>query len=135
MAGTIGCASFPYACTATVSVLPADAQVPDNWRPPATDPVWVPDYGNGGTTDHLMASPSGDPPTLTPGRHQLIVSLLGSYDTPSLNPDGTVATDLLARCSARVSVGVGAQPLSAVVTFTPDYESFRGSCSINVEGS
>jgi hypothetical protein len=79
---------------------------PDNWRPPAMDLVWVPDYANAGTTDDFLATPSGDPLTLTPGRQEIIVSLLGSYDMPSLNPDGTVATDLLARCSIGVDVVV-----------------------------
>jgi hypothetical protein len=135
MAGAIGCASFPYGCAATVSVLPADARVSDAWRPPTTDPVWVPDYSAGGTTDHFVATPSGGTPTISPGRHLIVVSLLGSYDAPSFNPDGTVATDLLARCSTDVTAVVGSPAVSAVVTFTPGSESFRGSCWISVERS
>jgi hypothetical protein len=133
MAGTIGCAQFPYGCAARVSVLGPDAVVADAWRPPDTDPVWLPDFTDGVyTTDHLQPKPVGSPPVLAPGRHLVVVSLLGTYDTPSLNPDGSPATDLLARCSATVDVGPGSGPLTADVTFVPDESSFGGTCSIEV---
>lgn len=136
MAGQTACASFPYGCTATVSVLPADAKVPDSWRPPATDPVWVPDYSNGwSTTDHFVSTPAGGQPVLSSGRRLIVVSLLGTYDTPSLNPDGTWATDLLSRCTAPVDVSEGSSALSAVVTFTPNGENFGGTRSVKVVGS
>ncbi len=134
MTGRIACATFPYGCTATVSVLPPDAQVPDAWRPPATDPYWVPDYSNGGTTDHFLPEPSGAVPTLAPGRNLVVVSLVGAYDTASFNPDGTLATDLLSRCTALADVTTGSQALAAVVTFTPNELDFGGTCSIEIEG-
>lgn len=37
-AGTIHCASFPYGCTATLSVLEPGVVVTSAWRPPPSDP-------------------------------------------------------------------------------------------------
>ena len=65
--------NFPYSCTATLSLVPAGTAVPDEWRPSAADPWWVP----------------GDPSRLLPGprprqaEHRLVVSVLGTYDVPS----------------------------------------------------
>ena len=134
MAGKIGCAQFPYGCFARLSVLGPDARLTSTWRPPETDPEWIPELTDSvDTTDHLQLQPVGSPPVLAPGRHLVVVSLLGSYDTPSLNPDGSVATDLLARCTATVEVASGSGPLAAVVTFVPDGSSFGGTCSIKIE--
>ena len=132
IAGKIKCAMFPYGCSATVSVLDADASVADAWRPPVTDPVWAPDY-RGTNADHFMPTPVGAMPILTPGVHKVVVSLLGSSDAVSFNPDGSVATDLLARCSAIIEVRAGSSPLKAVVTFAEgDPSTFAGTCSVKI---
>jgi len=133
MAGKIHCAMFPYGCVARVSVLPPDAEVSEPWRPPDTDPVWIPDADDGTTTaDHLSATPAGNAPMLAPGAHLVVVSLLGSYDTPSFDAAGHAATDLLARCSTPVDAVAGSDRISAVVTFVPG-DNFAGTCSIRVE--
>jgi hypothetical protein len=133
MGGTIGCATFPYGCSATLSVLPAGTRVADDWRPPASDPWWPPDYSRGTSADRFDANPAGNLPRVPLGRHQLVISLLGSYDTPSFTPDGSVATDLLARCIGEVEIGPGSGAVKARVTFTPDPASFRGSCTVDRE--
>jgi len=136
MAGEIECANFPSSCVATVSVLPPDTAVPDSWRPPEADPIWEPDFTDGYTyADHLVATPVGDLPVLAPGRHLVVVSLLGSSDVPSINPDGTVATILLARCSAMVDARPSALTLTAVVTIAPKPDvRDGGGCSIRIMG-
>lgn len=134
MEGKIGCAQFPYGCLAATSVLPPGTDIPDSWRPPATDPRWLPDFAQGiYSTDHLRAQPEGPPPVLTPGPNLVVVSLLGTYDTPSFNPDGTMATDLLARCATEVDAPAAAVSVAAVVTFTRRAEDFGGTCSIKLE--
>ncbi len=134
MAGKIGCAQFPYGCFARLSVLAPTAMVADAWRPPDTDPEWAPDFTDSVySTDHLQPGPVGSPPVLAPGRHLVVVSLLGSYDARSLKPDGSLVTDLLARCSATVEVGARSGPLTAVVTFEPEESSFGGTCLIKIK--
>jgi hypothetical protein len=131
-AGPIHCASFPYGCTATLSVLEPDAAVASDWRPSSSDPQWSPDYGAGTSTDHFAPKPNLTVPAVSTGRHQLVISLLGSYDTPSYGPDGSGATDLLARCTTQIDVQPSEQPLAVVVTFVPDPASFGGTCSLAV---
>lgn len=132
-AGRIGCAKFPYNCTATLSVLDPNADTPDAWRPASSDPWWGADYSKGTTADTFSPDPIGGLPVAEPGPHRLVVSLLGSYDTPSYGPDGSQAFDLLGRCSADVDVPPIAAPLDVLVTFTPDEASFRASCTIVAE--
>lgn len=127
--GKIGCAAFPYGCFATMSVLEPGTVVADAWRPPATDPRWIPDAS---TTDLFDPTPAGMVPALTVGRHLLVVSLLGTYDVPSYGPDGSRAFDLLSRCSAEVEVLPSAAPIEVVVTFVPDGVSFGGTCTLDV---
>jgi hypothetical protein len=134
MGGKIGCAQFPRGCWAAVSVLPPDTLVDASWRPSVTDARWVPDYtGSVYSSDHLVAEPDHPVPDLVAVRQLLVVSLLGADDVPSYNPDGTVATDLLARCSSDVDAGAGMGPVVAVVTFAPDPTSFSASCSIKLQ--
>jgi hypothetical protein len=133
MVGRIACASFPSNCTATLSVLEPGTAVDDAWRPSEADPVWLPDYRGRRTTDHFLPMPVGDVPALTPGSHLLVASLLGVSDVPSVNPDGTEATDMLGRCSADVDVAAGADVVVAVVTFAPTASSLEATCSIEVE--
>jgi hypothetical protein len=131
MAGPIGCAQFPYWCYAVVSVLPPGSPVDDAWRPPASDHRWLPDTGGAvGSADHLAPSSVDGAPVVAPGRHRVVVSLLGSYDTPSFDANGTEATDLLARCIADVEVIPNARP-SLIATFTTDGTGFGGSCSLH----
>ncbi len=134
MAGKIGCAQFPYGCWAAVSVLPQGTVVSEAWRPPVTDARWVPDSAESiHSSDHLVPEPDHPLPDLARGQQTLVVSLLGALDVPSYTPDGTLATDLLARCSVDVDTRSGTGPVVAVVTFTPNPASFSGSCSIEVE--
>jgi hypothetical protein len=130
--GTIGCGTFPYSCSATLSVLAPGSAVDDAWRPPDSDPWWGPDWSEGTNTDHLNPTPVGDLPDLAIASHALVVSLLGSYDTPSFTPDGKLATDLLARCSVELEVMPTTRIVDVVVTFTPDPESFRATCALKV---
>jgi hypothetical protein len=128
-AGRIGCATFPYNCSATLSVLEPNADIPDVWRPAASDPWWGTDSATAETFD---PKPLNGSPAAVPGPHRLVVSLLGSYDTPSYAPDGSRAFDLLGRCSADVDVPALDAGLELLVTFTPDPASYRASCTINV---
>jgi hypothetical protein len=130
--GKIGCASFPYNCWATVSVLPADAEVRSGWQPPKSDPRWLPDYTIGYTTDHLSPTTVDRAPTLEPGAHLLVVSLLGSSDVPSFDPSGNEVRDIVARCSVPIDVDAGIERLSAVVTFVPADSGSVATCSIKV---
>jgi hypothetical protein len=131
--GTIGCGKFPYGCTARLSVLAPGSAVDDAWRPPDSDPWWGPDWSEGlYNTNHLNPTPVGDLPDLASASHELVVSLLGSYDTPSFTPDGKLATDLLARCSAELGVRPTTRIVDVVVTFTPDPQSFRATCALKV---
>ena len=97
-----------------------------------SDPFWAPDYEKGFSTDHFSQTPTGDLPSLSPGRHRLVVSLLGSSDTPSINPDGSWAFDALGRCTSDVDVRPDTTAIRLVVTFVPDPSSFRATCSIEV---
>jgi len=128
--GTIGCASFPYGCTATLSVLDPNVVVTDAWRPPSSDPWWAPDWSAGTQASHFEPTPVGTVPGVSPGRHQLVVSLLGSSDVPSYNPDGGRAFDLVGRCSAEVDVPVPAEVVNILVTFVPNGANFQTACSL-----
>lgn len=131
-AGKIHCATFPYGCTATLSVLEPGAVVASDWRPPSSDPWWAPDYGAGSSTDQFDPKPIGTVQAVSTGRHQLVMSLLGSDDTPSYGPDGSRAADLLGRCTAEVDVQPALKPLDIVVTFVPDSATFGGTCTLKV---
>lgn len=127
-AGRIGCATFPYGCHATLSVLEPGTVVPDGWRPSPTDPWWAPDY-KGTTAENFGPTPVNVAATAASGPHRLVVSLLGSYDTPSYAPDGSPAFDLLGRCWTDVEVP-NAGTLDVIITFSPDPASFRATCSV-----
>lgn len=131
--GRIGCAMFPYSCTATLSVLGPNADIPEAWRPAPTDPWWGAEDSTGSTAGTFDPKPLAGSPAAAPGRHLLVVSLLGSYDTPSYAPDGSRAFDLLGRCVTDVEVEASAGGLRVVVTFTPDDASFRASCTVIVQ--
>lgn len=130
--GKIGCATFPYGCTAALSVLPAGTPVTADWRPTASEPWWAPDYAQGTTTDRFDPTPVGSLPTIPIGQHEIVISLLGSSDVPSYNPDGSRAFDLLGRCMSNVEVGSTTSQVDVLVTFTPDHDSFRASCVLEV---
>lgn len=125
--GKIGCNAFPYGCLAKLSVLPAGTDVGSSWRPSAEDTGWAPAAMGDDTLDPTPYRPI---PTLAPGASRLVVSLLGSYDTPSYAPDGSISTDLLARCILDVEVDPATGPVTVRVTFTPDGISFGGTCAI-----
>lgn len=131
--GKIGCATFPYSCQATLSILPPDTPVAGDWRSPSSDPRWSPDRAKSlYSADHLDPTPVGELPMVPIGRHRVVVSLVGSYDTPSFKPDGSVATDLLSRCIGDVEVGSGTDIVTVRVTFTPDPLSFRATCTLTL---
>jgi hypothetical protein len=132
-AGRIGCANFPYGCTATLSVLEPGTVVPDGWRPSPADPWWAPDY-KGNTAENFDPTPANGPAAAAPGRHRFVVSLLGSYDTPSYAPDGSRAFDLLGRCWSDVEVPT-AGILDVLITSSPDPASFRATCSVAAGGT
>lgn len=112
--------NFPYACTATLSLVQAGTAVPDEWRPSAADPWWEPGDSR----------PLGAEPAAAPGPQRLVVSVLGSYDVPSYAPDGSRAFDLLSRCWTDVDVPT-AGALDVLITFSdPDPASFKVSCSV-----
>jgi len=129
LGGKIQCASFPYGCGPTLSVLPAGTPVGDEWRPPTSDPFWAPDDSSGGTATQFEPTPSSALPRLPLGPHELVISLLGSYDVVSLNPDGSRALDLLGRCALDIEVTSVDQVVSVLVTFTPGHD-FDASCTI-----
>jgi len=126
----IHCANFPYSCWATLSVLAAGSTVTDDWRPPATDPLWGPDWTQGTSSDRFDPKLIGTVPRLPPGAYAVVVSVLGTYDTPSYRPDGSLATDLLSRCSGDIEVGQETSVVNIRVTFTPDPQSFRAACTL-----
>jgi hypothetical protein len=103
--------------------------VSDDWRPPSSDPFWAPDYSSGGTATQFEPTASSPLPRLPLGTHELVISLLGSYDVVSLNPDGSKALDLLGRCTLEVEVTSVDQVVSVLVTFTPG-QDFNASCTI-----
>lgn len=127
--GALGCALFPYACSVTLSVLPAGTDVPDDWRPPITDPWWGADGPGDQSVDPQAI---GNVPTLPPGSHRLVASVLGSYDTPSYAPDGSVARDLLARCWLDVDIEPATAQVAVRISLEPDGTSFGGTCSIDL---
>src|SRR5436305_3890253 len=73
-AGSVNCDLFPYACFPVLSVLAPNADVPDSWRPAATDPRWV-GHETQGTTDLFDPTPVGHPPAALPGLHRLVMTL------------------------------------------------------------
>ena len=128
-AGGTNCSSFPYTCFAVLSVLEPNAAVPDSWRPAASDPRWFADDGKGATADRFDPKPLGSA-AAAPGSHRLVMTLLGSYDTPSLGPDGKEVFSMDGRCTADVDVPGGAAGVDVLVTFTPDPATFGGSCTM-----
>jgi len=135
MVSDIRCATFPYSCSAWLSILPGgpSAEVPSEWRPAATDPWWGPG-GNLTSSGHLDAEPFGTLPNVPVGPQQIVISLLGVSDVPSYKPDGTEATDLLARCIGAVDVGPETDVVSVRVTITPgdDAASSAHRCTVSV---
>lgn len=127
--GALACALFPYACSVTLSVLPVGTDVPDEWRPPTTDPWWGADWPSNQSVDPQAI---GNVPTLPPGSHRLVASVLGSYDTPSYAPDGSVARDLLARCWLDVDIESAIAQVAVRISLEPDGTSFGGTCSIDL---
>ena len=133
--GRVNCnIGFSFACGPRLSVLDAGTPVPASWRPSATDPQW--DTRGGGMQDvkasrwpRLRGGPAAGP-----GRHLLVVSLIGASDVVSFNPDGSVATELLARCSADVDVAPDADALNLLVTFVPRPDSTLATCTVGIEG-
>ena len=124
---------FDFSCAPSLSVLEAGTDVPDAWRPADTDPSWDTHEGMTGTAKPAKWSLMRGTPAATPGSHLLVISLTGSSDVVSFNPDGTIASELLARCATEVRVAPDASVVKVVVTFHPDPESARATCSIKVQ--
>jgi hypothetical protein len=131
-AGEIHCDLFPYSCGAYLSVVPPDSVVDGDWRPAASDPWWLPDRSGDPGAGLFEPVPIGTMPALAPGRHRLVMSLLGRSDLVSYAPDGSIATDLLSRCTADVNVMTATPRVSVLATFTPDGVSHGGPCTLEV---
>ena len=127
MAGEVQCTSFPYSCAAYLSVLPPGTTVEPAWRPALHDPWWGAEAIG---SPRLDDTPVFAVPALPPGRHRLLISLLGRSDIVSYAPDGSVASDLLSRCYLDVEVAPDATDVPIVVTFTPDPSQWGGSCRV-----
>ena len=130
--GSIQCASFPQSCGAVLSVLPAGSEVADDWRPDERDPSWAPDYGSGTTASTFEAEPLRGAPTVPPGPHRLVVSLIGEDDLASLDAAGNRATELLGRCALDVDLPPGSGPVDVLVTFVPDPAAYRATCTVEI---
>ena len=130
ISGTIGCATFPYSCTVALSVVEPGTTLSSSWRPAATDPWWGPDWSPGMHATRLDPTVRGNLPSLVPGDHTLVVSILGSSDTPSFNPDGSIATDLIGRCQTETGVGSSATRLIVTILLTPGETGLDTSCSV-----
>jgi hypothetical protein len=123
---------FSFYCAPRLSVLEPGTAVPDAWRPLATDPTWQTrdeDMRNVGARRWTLLR--GEPAT-TPGRHLLVVSLIGASDVASYNPDGSAATELMGRCSTEVDVPPGVGSIDVVVRFTSEPETTAATCEIQV---
>src|SRR5262249_13718123 len=130
LGGEIQCAGFPYSCRATLSVLPPDTALADDWLPPDTDPWWGPAW-QGMTANAFDPKPVGAMPTLPMGRSELLVLVLGSSDVVSFRPDGRRGEDRLGECRLDVDVDAEAQELPIRITFEPaDPSTFAVTCTI-----
>jgi hypothetical protein len=98
----------------------------DSWRvSPETDPTW----------QGLMTGGFDPTPSLVPtapiGPPLLVLSVLGSDDTPSFNPDGSRQRPLIGRCSVEADIPVSTNPAEVLVTF----DSGLGPlCEISLSG-
>ena len=128
--GNVNCnIGFSFACAPSLSVFEAGAEVPDDWRRADNDPWWS-SSGRGATWTLL-----GGVPAVAPGQHQLVISLIGSSDVASRNPDGTVASELMGRCTAEVDVALDATSLDIVVRFADEPDETAATCTIEAGGS
>src|SRR5262245_27406878 len=95
-AGGLNCnIGFSYSCAPSLTVMEPDAVVPASFRRAATDPWWDPRAGTFQPVKASKCTLLGGTPAISPGRHLLVMSLIGSSDVASYNPDGTIATELL----------------------------------------
>jgi hypothetical protein len=78
------------------------------------------------------STPIGDAPTVFPGKHRLLMSMLGSYDVASYDANGELAQDLLARCSVDLEATEGSGPIDVLVTFTPIGSGWEATCEVVV---
>jgi hypothetical protein len=130
-AGSIRCSTFPYSCGATLSIIGVEQPV-DATKPAATDAQWfVPTMG----ATIFDPAPIGGAPSVLPGKHRLVMSMLGQYDTPSYDANGEIARDLLARCSADIEPTDGSGPIDVLVTFTPVGPDWDAICELQVTPS
>jgi hypothetical protein len=118
VSGWLGCNSYMfYGCRSVLTVRPADA--PSTFRrPPSEDLSWRPDPNSGLKADERVLVGTVGP--LTVGRHQLVVTLMGSEDVVSFAPDGSIGFDLLARCSLNANLPPGARSVDLLITFVAD---------------
>lgn len=129
-AGSIACNAFPYGCSATLNVIGVDDPV-DAVRPSATGIRWI----TAATGDTMFDStPYGGVPAVVPGKHRLVISVLGSYDVASYDANGDLAWDLVSRCSADVDAPGDAAAMDVLVMFTPDPTgmNYKATCEIDV---
>jgi hypothetical protein len=69
-------------------------------------------------------------PAADPGEHLLVISLIGASDVVSFNPDGSVATELLARCTAEVDIAPDSEAVDVLVTFVSEPDTTVATCTV-----
>lgn len=131
-AGRLTCNSFPYGCGGWLSILPPDAPV-DFVVPPSSDLTWTPEPETGTRADGAEPTLIGVIPAARVGRHLVVVRVTGSYDVASYESDGSLAVDLVSRCTSPVDFPAGTIGAVIVVTFDADGTSYRAPCSIEVK--
>jgi hypothetical protein len=133
--GRVNCnIGFAFYCSPSLSVVEPGTDLPDSWRPGEADPIWhTRGEQNQNVNGRRWTLLRGEP-VVAPGPHRLVVSLLGQSDVASYNPDGTVASELMGRCTTDVDVAPDAASLDLVVTFESEPEDTAATCTITVAG-
>jgi hypothetical protein len=130
-AGRLTCNSFPYGCGGWLNILPPDAAV-DFVVPPSSDLGWTPEPERGTPAEGAEPTLIGVIPAATVGPHLVVVTVTGSYDVASYESDGSLAVELVSRCTSPVDFPAGTISAVIVVTFDADGTTYRAPCSIEL---
>jgi hypothetical protein len=133
--GRVNCnLGFSYYCAPSLSVLEPGTDLPETLRPSESDASWQTrgdDMQNvGGRRWTLLRGA----PATAPGRRLLVISLIGASDVASYNPDGTVATELMGRCSTEVDVAPYTDAVDIIVRFESEAETATATCTVELAG-
>lgn len=133
--GDVNCnIGFSFYCAPYLSVLEPGTELAASWRPAAGDASWATRGDDmqpvGGRRWTLLRGS----PAAGPGRHLVVISLIGTSDLVSYNPDGSVATELLGRCAATLDVAPDAEAVEVLVTFESEASSTAATCRVEVSG-